>query len=185
MTSGENTTVVLLSGGLDSTTVLYQLIAQGQQPLALGVDYGQPHAEELLFARETCNALTVPSTVLVAPRIEGNGKANVYPGRNSILLSLALSHALTSGATAVAIGCNADDRRDYLDCRPSYLGAWGNLMLSHGVTLSAPLANLAKTEVVQLAHDLGVPIDRTRSCYRAGEPCGECAACVLREKALA
>lgn len=176
--------VLLMSGGLDSTTCLYLLRGEGVRVIALGINYGQAHAEELRNAERICATAGVPfHTKTLPPLSPIPGYANVYPGRNLILLAHAASHAATHDASNVVIGCNADDARDYEDCRPGFLNA-ARLVMPSTIGLRAPLLDLTKTGVVKLASSLDVPIEKTRSCYGPGIPCGRCAACQLRNRSL-
>ena len=177
--------VALFSGGLDSTALVYSLLHDGMTVHGLGVDYGQPHVDELRYATWTAERLGVPYRVIDAPAMRGVGVENVYPGRNGMLIALASAYALAVGAQAVAIGCNADDAADYLDCRPAYLDAWQPVLAFHGLTLLHPFTSTRKAHIVDNARAMGWPVELSRSCYFAGEPCGACPACVLREKALA
>lgn len=174
--------VVLLSGGADSVAMLYE-IAERHPVACLSVDYGQPHREEIDHAARHAVAVGAPHLVLGVPSIEGVGDANVYPGRNGVLLALAASHALSIGAGAVAIGCNRDDWQDYLDCRPVYLHGWSGLLHQLDLILLHPNLHRTKQQVVKNALDHGWPVEDTRSCYQSGNPCGECPACRLRTAA--
>ena len=184
-TPSRSTVVALFSGGLDSTALVYSLLHDGHAVHGLGVDYGQPHVDELRYATWTAERLGVPYRVIEAPAMRGVGVENVYPGRNGVLIAMASAYALTVGARAVAIGCNADDAADYLDCRPAYLDAWHPVLAFHGLTLLHPFTSTRKAHIVDNARVMGWPIELSRSCYLAGEPCGTCPACVLREQALA
>lgn len=205
--------VVLLSGGLDSTTCLYWAKARGWRPLALSVAYGQRHARELASARRVARAagvelrevrlslpwLGVSSLVdrsarlpdLSLPRIGRGGVPSTYvPGRNTLLLSLAASLADAEGAGAVVIGANVLDYSGYPDCRPAFLRAFETVARrgtrATRLRVLAPLLRLDKSGVVRLALKLGAPIGLTWSCYRGGRrPCGRCDSCKLRAKGFA
>lgn len=205
--------VVLLSGGLDSTTALYVARRDGYEVFALTLDYGQLHQREILFARQTAAALAVPHE-LVAFSLPWKGSAlldenipvpqgrefsdmqseipsTYVPARNTIFLAMAASYAETCGAQAVFIGANALDYSGYPDCRPAFFDAMQkalNLGTKAGVEgrmleLKTPLIDLSKADIVKLGQLLGVPFERTWSCYRGDEaPCGTCDACLLRAK---
>ena len=177
--------ILLLSGGLDSTTLLYSM---NETPdLCLSVDYGQPHVREVGLAMEICATLGVPhevSRVSFAAKPDngllgghdGTASASVVRGRNAAFIALAAMR----GAASVVMGCNADDQEDYIDCRTDVLKEVGK---SCGVAVELPFVGLQKWEIAKVARDLGVPIDKTVSCYR-GHVCCECAACVARGRAL-
>lgn len=180
--------VLLFSGGLDSATCLYMLHSFGAEVHCLGVDYGQPHRGELELARQMVHQVPGATWTRVnAPHIEGVGEANVYPYRNGMLLALGAVHAAKVGAVTVVIGCNADDARDYPDCREEYLTAYSASMVLVGdCIISAPLLQMSKRDVAAKARELDVPIGATRSCYATGmSTCGICVACKLRAEALA
>lgn len=205
--------VVLLSGGLDSLTALYVALRDGYQVSALTLDYGQLHQREIACARTNAEALAIPHQVvhfglpwkgsslldeaIPVPRgrtLESMNSAipsTYVPARNTIFLALAASYAETLRAEAVFIGANALDYSGYPDCRPDFFKAMQaalNLGTKSGIeglvlTLQTPLLNMTKAEIIKLGQSLGVPFDRTWSCYQGGEqPCGTCDACLLRAK---
>lgn len=207
--------VVLLSGGLDSATVLYWAISRGWQPSALAFDYGQRHRRELASARALCRRAGVPfrtvrfglpwggSSLLGRrgrlPSIQtsaiGRAIPSTYvPARNTIFLSFGLSCAEAAGAGAVMIGANALDYSGYPDCRPDYLRAvQGAFALGtqagregRKIRVLAPLLKLSKADIVRLGTKLGVPLELTWSCYMGGrKPCGKCDSCRLRARGFA
>jgi 7-cyano-7-deazaguanine synthase len=190
--------VVLLSGGLDSATVLYWAIANGWRPLGLLFDYGQRHRRELASARALCRRPRVPfhtvifrlpwkGSTLLAPaaslptpkRPSGIGRSvpsTYVPARNTIFLSFGLSYAEAVGADAVMIGANALDYSGYPDCRPDYIRAMGRVYglgskagrEGGKIKIVAPLLRLSKADIVKLGARLGVPFELTWSCYRGG-----------------
>lgn len=190
--------VVLLSGGLDSAV---SLAAERDAVEALTVDYGQRHIREIDAARQIAKYYNVPHTVVKLDPVLFGGSAltgdvdvpdgaatepdaTYVPARNTVLLALAASRAETIGARCVVIGAHADDAAAYPDCRRQYIEAIRDV-LSEGtvghVWVKAPFLGYTKAEIVQLADDLGVPIELTWSCYRGEEePCGTCGACVGR-----
>ena len=202
--------VVLLSGGLDSATVLAMAKTQGFNCYALSVDYGQRHHSELaaallvsqmLGAREHRvvnidltgfggSALTDSS--IAVPEQESTGIPLTYvPARNTIMLSLALAWAEVLHAQDIFIGVNAVDYSGYPDCRPAYIEAFermANLATQAAVegkplTIHAPLLHLSKAEIIQQGTLLGVDYASTVSCYQAdlqGRACGLCDSCRLR-----
>ena len=196
--------VVLLSGGLDSTTALYWAKRQGFALEALSVAYGQRHSRELIAARKiACLAgarwhavklplpwLKVSSLLdkqlklpdLPLSKIGQGGIPTTYvPGRNTIFLALGVSLA-----DAVVLGNNALDYSGYPDCRPEYIAAFSRvakLGTKRGPKILSPLGRLDKEKIARLALKLGAPIGLTWSCYAGGKrPCGACDSCKLRAK---
>lgn len=206
--------VVLLSGGLDSATCAAQAIADGYQVTALSFDYGQRHHRELLAAQEIAqtlgiadhrqinvnlaqwggSSLTDEAMTLPTDGIKPNEIPSTYvPGRNTVFIAIALSLAEAQSATAIYLGINAVDYSGYPDCRPEYLAAFQTLarlsskagLEGHAPELVAPLVMDSKTDIVQRALRLGVPIEKTWSCYEGGSsPCGRCDSCRIRDAAL-
>ena len=204
--------VVLLSGGLDSATVLAIAASEGWSCHALSVDYGQRHRAELAaagrvaralgavehrFARVDLavfggSALTDPS--IAVPHEPSPGIPATYvPARNTVLLALALAHAEVVEADAIFTGANAVDYSGYPDCRPEFLAAFerlANLATKRAVegspiTVQAPIVRMTKAEIVRRGHELGVDYATTVSCYEAdeeGRACGACDACRFRRE---
>lgn len=208
--------VILLSGGLDSTAVLYQAIADGCTCYAISCDYQQRHRRELKAAQAIAQSANVVEHQVVAFDLSAWGGSALtdskidipenrslsesqipityVPARNTIFLSFALAYAETIGAERVYIGVNALDYSGYPDCRPDYLQAMqavfrlGTKQGREGqpIIIIAPLINLKKTEIIQLGNTLGVPWEKTWSCYAGGDvACGVCDACCLRLAAFA
>lgn len=184
--------VLLYSGGLDSTVLLYDLQAQGCKLHCLSIYYGQQHFRELDFARRHCQRLSVPFTTMVLPTLLGSSLTNskgsiVVPFRNPILLAMGVNLAVSISADCVAIGCNADDAETFPDCRWATLDA-----LNHAIKLSclpveicAPYVNKRKWEIGDLGRQLEVDMDNTWSCYQGStDPCGTCPACQKRTLAF-
>jgi len=204
--------VVLLSGGLDSATVLAMARAQGFECYALSVDYGQRHHAELAAAQRVAQALGAREHRVVNIDLTGFGgsaltDANIavpeqassgipityVPARNTIMLSLALAWAEVLHAQDIFFGVNAVDYSGYPDCRPEYVAAFermANLATQAAVegkplTLHAPLLHLSKAEIIQQGVQLGVDYALTVSCYQAdeqGRACGRCDSCRLRRE---
>lgn len=189
-------TVVLWSGGLDSTVLVAHLLDQGHEVVGLGIHYGQRHVKELHQASQLARYYGVPYKMLSVPGLgelltsslttgtPAFAPTKVVPNRNAILVNIAVGMAVSYGFNSVAIGCNADDTRDFYDCRPQFLDSLGTLCDFSAVELLAPWWNKTKGWVAAYAVDLDVPVDMTWSCYTNGrEPCGECDACRDRAKA--
>ena len=202
--------VVLLSGGMDSATVLAMARAQGFTCYALSVDYGQRHRAELAAAQRVAQLLgahehrvvnidltgfggsALTDNHIAVPQHPAEGIPLTYvPARNTIMLSLALAWAEVLQARDIFIGVNAVDYSGYPDCRPAYIEAYqcmANLATKaavegHPLTLHAPLLNLTKAEIIKQGLALGVDFAQTVSCYQAdesGRACGVCDACRLR-----
>jgi 7-cyano-7-deazaguanine synthase len=204
------TAVVLLSGGLDSATVLAIARSEGYTCHALSVDYGQRHHAELQAAQRVAGQLGAAShktihvdltafggsaltdSNIAVPEHPSEGIPLTYvPARNTIMLSLALAWAEVLKAQAIFVGVNAVDYSGYPDCRPEYIAAFermANLATKSAIEgqplhLVAPLQNLSKAEIVCLGTELGVDYAMTVSCYQAdgeGRACGVCDSCRLR-----
>lgn len=171
----------LLSGGLDSVTMLYDLQQQGGIIHCVLVDYKQPHVQELEFAKIHCQRLSVPWTRIDLPDLGGLKPPDwVVPNRNAILISLAVNVAIVNEAQSVTIGCNADDAERFPDCRKPFLDSMNQAVKDAGynVTVLAPYLTWSKWRIGGLARELGISSDEIWSCYRGGkEPCGKCPAC--------
>jgi 7-cyano-7-deazaguanine synthase len=202
--------VVLLSGGLDSATVLAMARAEGLECHALTLDYGQRHRAELDAARRVATALGAAShrivvldlaafggsaltdTRIAVPEAPSAGIPVTYvPARNTVLLSLALAWAEALGAGSIHVGANAVDYSGYPDCRPEYLAAFQALadlatkagIEGHGPRIRAPIVDLGKADIIRTGIALGVDFGITVTCYQpddAGRACGRCDACRLR-----
>jgi 7-cyano-7-deazaguanine synthase len=202
--------VVLLSGGLDSATVLAMARTQGFTCYALSVDYGQRHHSELAAAKCVAQTLGAHEHRVVSIDLTGFGGSALtdnnitvpqqpsegipltyVPARNTIMLSLALAWAEVLQAQDIFIGVNAVDYSGYPDCRPAYIEAFermANLATRAAVegrplTVHAPLLHFSKAEIIRQGSVLGVDFAQTVSCYQAddsGRACGECDSCRLR-----
>ena len=204
--------VVLVSGGLDSATVLAVARADGWRCHALSIDYGQRHRAELAAAsrvaaalgavehRVACvdlgvfggSALTDPA--IAVPSLPSEGIPITYvPARNTVFLSLALAHAEVTQSDAIFTGANAVDYSGYPDCRPEFLDAFerlANLATKRAVegapiAIVAPIVRMTKADIVRKGHALGVDFAMTVSCYNAdadGRACNACDACRFRRE---
>ena len=184
--------LVLLSGGIDSTVAL----AHTKAELALSVNYGQTHHRELWAAAAIAkhygvehHELNISSALDIPCALTGHGEipethatepdATFVPGRNLVLLSLATAWANAWGYQTVVIGANADDKAGYPDCRPGFIQQVAEATRTgYGVGVWAPLAKRTKRQVIEYGRELGIPFNLTWSCYRGGaEQCGRCGAC--------
>ncbi len=202
--------IILLSGGLDSITVLAQAKADGYQCYALSFEYGQKHNAELEAAKTIAKNYQVVTHKIInlglgaiggsaltddhidVPCSPQQGIPVTYvPARNTVFLSFALGWAEVLGIHDIFIGVNAVDYSGYPDCRPEYINAFqklANLATKVGVEgveikIHAPMIELTKAEIIKLGIDLGVDYQQTVSCYAAdkqGLACAVCEACRLR-----
>ncbi|MBI5611481.1 MAG: 7-cyano-7-deazaguanine synthase QueC [Gammaproteobacteria bacterium] len=207
--------VVLLSGGLDSATLLALARAQGFACHALSFDYGQRHRVELTAAARVAERLgavehrtvkldigwiggsALTDASIPVPRVPGGGIPITYvPARNTVFLAIALGWAEVLDARAIFIGVNALDYSGYPDCRPAYIEAFqqlANLATRAGVEgrpirIHAPLIEMQKAEIIQAGARLGVDYALTTSCYDPdvrGRACGRCDSCRLRAAGFA
>lgn len=205
--------IAVVSGGLDSVTMAYQLSNQGQEIDVVAFDYGQRHRRELECARQcaadlnahynevdlrgvgnllTGSALTddieVPHGHYAAP----NMAVTIVPNRNAIFLTVAFGIAVARNATAVATAVHGGDHFIYPDCRPEFLESFDAMQrlacagTGHpDLHLKTPFVHGNKGEIVRVGAKLGVPFEHTWSCYEGGEfHCGKCGTCVERREAF-
>ena len=200
--------VIIISGGMDSTTLLYDM----QERIALGVsfDYGSNHNErEIGFARMHCSRLGIRHVVIrlgfmheyfKSSRRSGadaipeghysddNMKSTVVPFRNGIMLSIAAGIAESEGLKYVMMANHGGDHAIYPDCRPGFVRAMSEATKAGtypGIEVLAPYTNLTKTDIALRGKSLGIDYSETWSCYKGGERhCGKCGTCVERKEAL-
>jgi 7-cyano-7-deazaguanine synthase len=204
--------VVLLSGGLDSATVLALARRSGQECHALSVAYGQRHGAELDAAARVAaalgahehrvmrvdlagiggSALTDPE--LAVPESPTQGIPITYvPARNTMMLALALGWAEVLGAGSIHVGVNAVDYSGYPDCRPEFIAAFEALAAratragveGRALKINAPLISWTKAAIIRTGVELGVDYSLTVSCYQAdaaGRACGRCDSCRIRRE---
>lgn len=175
-------TVLMFSGGLDSTVVRSLLAGDVE---CVFFDYGQPHAARELEAARTIEPDVKVMALPPMPMAGRVGSASVVPARNLAMVSVAASYALQIGAGRVVSGVNAADHDVYPDCRPAFNSALNRLLFeTYGVHYATPLAGKTKREVVNLGRRLGAAIATSWSCYEGNdEPCGACGACTVRAEA--
>jgi len=202
--------VVLLSGGLDSATVLAMARQQGFRCFALSVDYGQRHHAELAAAKRVADTLgaaehrvinidltafggsaLTDSRIAVPEHATAGIPLTYVPARNTIMLSLALAWAEVLKSQDIFFGVNAVDYSGYPDCRPEYVEAFQNManlatkaaVEGHPLKIHAPLLYMSKAGIIRQGTALGVDFSLTVSCYQAdedGRACGVCDSCRLR-----
>jgi 7-cyano-7-deazaguanine synthase len=211
----ERRAVVVLSGGLDSTTMAYSLRAEGYALAAISFDYGQRHRKELDFAEQISADLGAAWTLIdlhaagLTSVLAGSAltddtvavpdghyadesmRITVVPNRNAIMLSIACALAVTREAEAVAFGAHTGDHFIYPDCRPAFVRAFStmvNLAVEGfaSIDILTPFLSMTKADIVKLGNELHVPFERTWSCYKGGAlHCGTCGTCYERREAFA
>ena len=211
----EKKAVILLSGGLDSATVVAMASAEGYQCYSMSFDYGQRHRVELQAAERVAQQLGVIEHKVVGLNLNGIGGSALtdlsidvpespslgipityVPARNTVFLALALGWAEVLEAQDIFIGVNAVDYSGYPDCRPEFIEAFermANLATKAGVEgegfrIRAPLQYLSKAQIIQTGLANGVDYALTVSCYQAddeGRACGKCDSCRLRAEGFA
>jgi 7-cyano-7-deazaguanine synthase len=204
--------VILVSGGLDSATVMASARAEGYELYAISFNYSQRHQVELNAAKQLCQQFGVKEHKIIeldlsqiggsaltdnsiaVPEEATTGIPVTYvPARNTIFLSVALGWAEVLEAEHIFVGVNAVDYSGYPDCRPEYIAAFetmANLATRIGteqnsIKIMTPLINLTKAEIIQLGINNGVDYSQTVSCYQAdeqGRACGRCDSCRLRKQ---
>lgn len=202
--------VIIYSGGLDSTVLLYHLHAAGGDLAALSVDYGQRHSREIDCAKKNCAALGIEHRVAdltsLAPLLGDNSltdrntavpkghytettmKATVVPNRNMIMLSVAAGWAISRKADNVAYAAHSGDHAIYPDCRREFADALDQaIQLAdwHKVKLYRPFVSWTKADIAKRGEELGIPFTDTWSCYEGGaKHCGCCGTCIERREAF-
>jgi 7-cyano-7-deazaguanine synthase len=211
-------TIVLHSGGLDSTVLLYKLLRQQDEVIAVAFDYGQRHAKELALGEELCMRLLVERVVVKLPFLEtvpssqtpagfspgdqkdkvevpeghyaaASMKLTVVPNRNMIMIACAAALGIARKAHRVCFAAHAGDHDIYPDCREEFVASLRSAIQQcdwHKITLHAPFIRRSKAQIVSEGAAMGVPFERTWSCYKGGErACGRCGTCVERLEAFA
>jgi len=203
--------ILLLSGGIDSTTLLAQLSSKNYEITAVSFHYGQKHKVEINYAKKNAKKYGVKkhhiveldktlfnSSALVNQDIDiatykNNelpiGQVNAYvPFRNLLFISTALSLAETMDIKEIHLAFNSDDSANFWDCRPEFVEGINTISRSNSsVQIKTPFINLSKIEVVKLAKQLGVDLNNTITCYQPNgiNECGVCLSCVTKKKAIA
>lgn len=206
-----NKAVILLSGGLDSATTLFDALKKGYRSFCLIFDYGQRHRREIIQAREIARFAGCSFQIVkISFPWKGSSLLNkkialpknrdlsikeipstYVPARNIIFLSFAVSYAEAIGARKVFIGANSIDYSGYPDCRPEFYKAFTQVLKTglksgtegRNIKIETPLIRKTKAQIIRLGLKLKVPYHLTWSCYSGGKrPCGSCDSCVLRQK---
>ena len=201
--------ILILSGGMDSVTLLYDY--QERIALAISFDYGSNHnAREIPFARMHCERLGIPHHVIPLDFMttyfrssllsgaddipEGhyadeNMKSTVVPFRNGIMLAIATGMAETNDLSYVMMANHGGDHTIYPDCRPEFVEAFdaaAHAGTFNGVHLLSPYCHMTKIQIAARGHELGINYAETWSCYKGGDKhCGRCGTCIERKEALA
>jgi 7-cyano-7-deazaguanine synthase len=202
--------LLILSGGMDSATLLYELLSYGHQVECIGVNYSQRHSKELGCAAQLCKDLDVKFEIIdlssMAPFLSGSSqsdptvdvpfgrydepsmKKTVVPNRNMLMLAAAGSAAIARGFDAIAYGAHAGDHTIYPDCRGEFVDVMSDAFMLcdwSPLKLLAPYLELSKGQIAKHGLALGVPYEKTWTCYVGlDKPCGQCGACVERAEAF-
>ncbi len=201
--------ICLLSGGLDSSTVIYYAKDQGYEVYALSFDYGQRHKRELDAAKNIASSVgakehkilkvdltQIGGSALTDQNIEvpldremeemtSEIPVTYVPMRNTIFLAFAAAYAEIIGADTIFAGMNFIDYSGYPDCRPEYIKAMQKAIQlgskAQNINIKTPIIHMDKREIIQLGSKLNVPYEKTWSCYKGGKKaCGQCDSCLLR-----
>jgi 7-cyano-7-deazaguanine synthase len=202
--------ILLLSGGLDSTTLLAKLSSENYEIVAVSFNYGQKHAIELIYAKKNAEKYGVlkhhiieldkvlfNSSALVNREIDitiyenyvlPEGQVNAYvPFRNLLFISTALSLAETMRVNEIYIAFNSDDNTNFWDCRTDFVEKINVIAtLNTSIQIKTPFINLSKTEVVKVARQLNVDLNNTITCYQpnGATECGVCLSCQTKKNAI-
>lgn len=205
--------ITVLSGGMDSTALMYYIKSLGHEQSAISFYYGQKHSRELIAARDLSGELgigwvefdlsdyaKVAHSALTSKEVgvpeghyaEENMRATVVPNRNMTMLSIATAWAISKGAEVVATGVHAGDHAIYPDCRPEFiihmettLRVANEGFIHPNFQILAPWLMMTKADIARRGDKLQVPWDRTWSCYKGGTfHCGKCGTCVERKEAF-
>jgi len=206
--------VVIASGGVDSSILLYKTVKEDYETYVLTFIYGQKHKREIESAKKICEGLNVHHKVidlsvlkdiLSGSALTDSGveipevpetaeyfetlKTTIVPNRNSIFLSIAIGYAVSIGANHVFFGAHHSDRGVYPDCRREFVETFEHAERlandSSLLVVAAPFVNMNKSEIVKLGVEMGVPYKETWSCYKGGRiHCGVCSSCRERKRAF-
>lgn len=201
--------VVIISGGMDSTTLLYDILGQTRDVKAISFNYGQKHSAELRQAAKTCESLAVPHKIIDISFIkelvsksaltgdiempEGaydgeNMKLTVVPNRNMIMSAIAIGYAVNEEYDAIALGVHAGDHTIYPDCRPKFiedLNEIAKIANFRPIEVYAPYLMIDKGDIAAIGIKLGVDYSSTLTCYQGKyPPCGKCGSCQERAYAF-
>ena len=202
--------ILLLSGGIDSTTLLAKLSSENYEVVAVSFHYGQKHEIELNYAKKNARKYNVAtheilkldeklfaSSALVNSEIDisthkngelPTGQVNAYvPYRNLIFISTSLSLAESKGINEVYLAFNNDDQKNYWDCSVDFVQRINSISgTTNSIQIKTPFIQKSKSEIVQLAQDFNVDLKDTITCYqpKGRNECGECLSCISKQKAI-
>ena len=202
--------VLIYSGGMDSFTLLHELLREGHEVYPLSFDYGQRHSKELEYATAECLRLGLPHHIIdltsIHPLLQGSAltsdidvpeghyeeesmKLTVVPNRNMIMLSIAVGYAVSLECSAVYIGAHAGDHAIYPDCRLEFIEKMNDVTTIanyNPVFVHAPYIKYSKGDIAVAGRQMGVDYSRAWTCYKGGDkPCLKCGACQERMEAMA
>lgn len=202
-------TILILSGGMDSTTLLYKLLDEGKEVKAISFDYKQRHKRELKEAQKTCDKLGVEHKIISLDFMRDicsnsaltgdievpyghyeaeNMKQTVVPNRNMIMASIAIGWAVNESYDEIALGVHAGDHAIYPDCRPIFielLDKLAKIANFHSISVYAPFLNIDKGDIAIEGKALKVDYSMTHTCYEGNKtPCGKCGACQERKESF-
>ena len=210
----KNKSVIIFSGGLDSTVLCYKAVADNLDVHAITILYGQRHAREVKGAKKTAELLGINHLVIdlnsINQLLQGSAltdstvevpevpettehfetlKSTIVPNRNAIFLSVAIGYSESIKANQIYFGAHHSDRGVYPDCRKEFVEAFETAeRLANDnpeLSISAPFVEMDKSEIVTLGKKLGVPFEHTWTCYVGGDlHCGVCSACNERKRAF-
>lgn len=206
--------VIIASGGIDSSTLLYKMVKEGFEVYVLTFIYGQKHLQEIKYAEGIARRLTINHRVVDLSAMKGllSGsaltdanvevpdvpetvdhyetlKSTIVPNRNAIFLSIAIGYAVSLEANHIYFGAHFSDRGVYPDCRKEFVKAFQTAERlandDYEMVIDAPFVDMDKSEIVKLGAELGVPFKETWTCYKGGEKhCGVCSSCRERKRAF-
>lgn len=201
--------VTVISGGMDSITMLHKLHHEGHEIKAISFNYGQRHSKELEMAKVNCKDLNIEHRVIDITFLQNlihksaltgdidvpeghyeddNMKLTVVPNRNMILASLAIGFAVNEEYDAIALGVHSGDHAIYPDCRPEFIQSLDNVSQIANykpIKVLAPFINANKTEIIRQGLEIGVDYAKTWTCYKGLEKaCGRCGSCQERFEAF-
>ena len=206
--------VIILSGGIDSATLLYSSVKKGFDVDCITFDYGQKHSKEIDSALKVSNVLGVPHRVIdlsaLRELLSGSAltdvnvdipevpetaehydtlKSTIVPNRNAIFLAIAVGYAVSKSADNVLFGAHHSDRGVYPDCRQEFVESFQTserlATANPDLNIRAPFVDMDKSQIVKLGAGLGVPFKETWSCYKGGRVhCGVCSSCRERKRAF-
>lgn len=205
--------VAIVSGGMDSSVLIYDLLSQGHELDLISFNYGQKHKIELTYAAKISQQLKLPHKIVDITNLtsllskstltsdapvpdghyaEENMKLTVVPNRNSIMLNIAAAYAITNEASSIATAVHSGDHFIYPDCRPAFIDALEQLLrvandgfLPDDFQVLAPYVHISKDRICARGAELDVPWLDTWSCYKGGDiHCGSCGTCFERREAF-